>query len=361
MQRRLVVGGAVALLVVLAGLIVAGCGGKKADDAVVARVNGDAITRAEVVKVLEQQDSGAALEGLIARQLVRQKAKERGITASKEEIERRLGAMSDYVLAESGQNLDQWLVEHGQTLDDLQQAVSLQVLTSKLIIPESEKKKFFEANKARLQDLPHNNESVIYRRIVLGTKAEAEAVKKMLDGKADPDIAKVAADKSLDPMTRPRGGMAGWMVKGRSVAEDKDLEKVLFSLKPGTISDPLPFQPMAMTQSGAPDQWQVVSVVKHIPAHPLRLEDNEDQIESALLSPPQGEAQPANMQLYAEAQQFFQDMQTKARIEILSPRYKALDERYKQQREAAEKMKTMGGPEMPGGVPGGAAPAPAGK
>ena len=59
---------------------------------------------------------------------------------------------------------------------------------------------------------------------------------------------------------------------------------------------------------------------------------------------------PQSVRLVSEAQQFYQDLNAKANIEILSPRYKALQDMYKQQREEAQREAAMRGPG--GGLPG---------
>lgn len=338
MRRYLIWAGVIAL-----GLLpLAGCGGKKPQSEVVARVNGQEITRDEVCKLLEQQDGGAvaarALDALISRQLIRQQAKERGLSATKEEIQARIDSMKDDALAGTGKSWEEMLAESGQTQAEVEDQISADILVGKLLIPESERKAWFEKpeNQKLLKDyFPQNNESVIYRRIVVASKSEAEALRKELSTNKTADFAKLAEQKSIDPMTRDRGGMVGWAVKGKALPGEEELHKVLFSLKPGEISQPLPFKPQAnQAQAPAAEQWQLVTVLKHVPPHALSRKDNERQIEQIMVQ--------TNPQLSYQAGQFIDDLQSKAKVEILSPRYKALEKEYARRREAAKQATSPG-------------------
>jgi len=356
MHRRLLVAGVAALL---ASAILAGCGKKDANRDVVARVNGTEYTRGDVLQAFARDDTGAMLRELISRQLIQQRAKERGLQVTDEELNRRYAVTADEALAETGKNYEQWLKEHGQTVDTWKQQARERALKAKVLIPQQQEQAFFEAHKQELAGLPHNNEAVIYRRLVVATRAEAEALRQQLQSakNKDADFARLAGEKSLDAMTRTRGGMAGWMIKGKAVPAEQELEKVLFALKPGEVSQPLPFKsPMMMPtgQPGAvPEQWQLVTVVKYLPPHPVRLEDNEDTIEGVILS---GQSRdPELMMLANQALQTHEELEAKANIEIIAPQYKSLEDLYKQEREAVAQMPTMGGPT---GQPGAAGPAP---
>jgi parvulin-like peptidyl-prolyl isomerase len=351
-MRRYLIVMSVALL---GSLLAVGCGGKKPQAEVVARVNGQEITRDEVCKLLEQQDGGSlaarALDALVSRQLIRQKAKERGLKVTAEEIKARIESMKDDALAGTGKSWEAMLAESGQTQADVEEQVSADLMVGKLLVPESERKVWFEKpeNQEMLKEyFPQNSESVMYRRIVVASKAEAEAIRKELTTSKTVDFAKLAEQKTLDPMTRDRGGMAGWVVKGKSLPGEEGLEKALFSLKPGEISQPLPFKPQP-TEGQAPsaEQWQVVTAVKYVPPHALKREDNERQIEQLMVR--------TSPQLSYQANQFVDDLVSKAKIEIVNPRYKLLEKEYARRREAAPQAPMGGGQMRPSS---GAAPKP---
>jgi parvulin-like peptidyl-prolyl isomerase len=338
-------------------LLLAGGCGKKApapQGQVVADVNGQAITKQQIYDFLETSDGGdaarRALDALILRQLIRQDAAKKGIKVSTQEIAGRINAMKDYVLASTGKDFDTWLRDTGETMADLEDRISFQVLTAKLLIPERQREDYFASHKQELQDLPHNNESVIFRQIVVATRDEAEALRKQLEADKRLSFARLAEEKSLDPMTRSRGGMAGWLVKGKLKPPDPDLEKALFSLKPGEISQPVKAVSASTGQTPAgqqpPERWRIVKVEKHIPPHEVTLADNQDMIEEWMLNDPT---------FQAELQQFFTSLRGQAKVEVLDPHYKLLADVYKQSQQmpggAALPRPMPAVPEAPGVAP----------
>jgi len=351
-----------AVIAVMAVIVLAsGCGREKSP--VIARVNQKPITQQQLWEALEKNDTGDAarrtLDSLIVRELIRQEAKKRGIEVAPQELQSRLDGMKDYVLAGTGKSFEAWLADTGQTQEDLAGRISLQMLTGKLVITQKDREQYFEENKERLaSDLPHNNEAVIYRQIVVGSKEEAEGVRRELtaakSGKGGADFAKIAEARSLDPMTRARGGMAGWVVKGKST--DAKLEQVLFSLKPGEISQPVPLPlPAGLAPEGGeegkqPEWWAVLKVEKYLPPHEITLEGNADVIEEWMMGDPRFQ-----MQL----QEFFTGLRSRADVQIASPQYRMLQEAYQRQREARQQRLegTQAVPLAPEGV--GGAPPPA--
>ena len=276
------------------------------------------------------------LDGLIVRQLIRQEADKRGVSVSRENLEARLEGIKDYVLAATGKSFDAWLTDTGQSEEDLTSRLSIEILRGKLVFTDEDRKAYFEVSKQRLEALPHNNESVICREIILASKEEAEAVRKELLAGASGDtvtgekFGEVAAEKSLDPLERTRGGMAGWVVKGNT--DDPKLEKLLFEMAPGAVSEPLPIElPAPEEEEGAapaaprPQFYRLVMVEKHITPGELTLEGNVDAIEEWMLGDPRYQPQ---------LQEFFTNLRAKADIAILSPRYKALGDAYREGREA---------------------------
>jgi parvulin-like peptidyl-prolyl isomerase len=338
-------------------------------------VEGKPITHEQLYQALESQDNGQAgkqaLESLIVRQLIREEANKRGIKADTKELQSRIDGLKDYILAGTGKGYAAWLGDTGQTEQDVADRVTMQVLTARLVLTDQDRKQFFEANKEKLKDVPHNNESAIYRQIVVATKSDADAIHselmKTAGGKpvSDEQFAKVADEKSIDPMTRGRGGMRGWWIKGKGSGmgekPDAQLEKALFSLKAGELSQPLPYirptppAPKGQTAPPQPEQWQIVMVDKHITPHPIALEENQDVIEDWMLNDPRYQYQ---------VQQFFENLRSKAKIEVVSPRYKSVQEEYQKRNEMRQKMQqqapAMGMPQAPGGaapqLPAGAQP-----
>jgi parvulin-like peptidyl-prolyl isomerase len=349
-------------LMPLVALAAAGCGRGKSSQ-VIARVDGRPITQDQLFQALEQSDNGEAgrrvLDALIVRQLVRDEAAKRGIKVDQKELRERIEGLKDYVLAGTGKDWKAWLQDTGQSEQDIADRISVQILTAKLVLTEKDRQQYFEANQAKLKEVPHNNEAVIYRQIVVATKPEAEAIRKELEkaaaGKAvsDQEFGKLAEQRSLDPMTRTRGGMRGWWIKGKGdglEAASPEMEKVLFALKPGQVSEPVPMKmarPSAaggQKQAEAPEQWRLLMVDKHISPHKITLAANQDIIEDWMLNDPRFQFQ---------LQQFFESLRAKAKVEVLAPRYRTVGEAYQRRREARERAPTMPMmvPQGPGAAP----------
>ncbi|HMK49183.1 MAG TPA: peptidylprolyl isomerase [Thermodesulfovibrionales bacterium] len=112
-------------------------------------------------------------------------------------------------------------------------------VTGKIVIPEDEKKKYYEAHKQEF-GMP---ETVRARHILIRTEQNAsEEDKKKAKQKAEDvlrrlhageDFAKVASEVSEDPSTKAAGGDLGFFPRGSMV---KSFEDAAFSLKPGEIS-----------------------------------------------------------------------------------------------------------------------------
>lgn len=126
--------------------------------------------------------------------------------------------------------------------------------------------------------------------------------------------------------------MAGWVVKGNTA--DATLEKVLFEIDPGTVSEPLLIElPAPEGEDGAesemarPEFYRLVMVEKRIEPGELTVEANIDVIEEWMMGDPRYQRQ---------LQEFFANLRAKSDIVVLSPRYKALGDAYKAGREARE-------------------------
>ncbi|PIU19178.1 MAG: hypothetical protein COT18_08830, partial [Elusimicrobia bacterium CG08_land_8_20_14_0_20_59_10] len=101
----------------------------------------------------------------------------------------------------------------------------------KIAVTEDDMKKFFEANKEKLAA----PEAVKLSQIFVNTEAEAGAAMEALGIGAD--FAKLSALKSTDANIKKNSGSVGYVNKGMLLPE---IEKVIFSLKPGQHSDVIP-------------------------------------------------------------------------------------------------------------------------
>jgi foldase protein PrsA len=243
----------VLVLAIAAGVIVAGCGAIGGANA--ATVNGKAVTMSDYesqVKIVSDSmvanglvpktaDGKATLDGmrgdilnqLIEMELVRQSAKQEGITVSEADTNARLAQIKDEVGGEDVYTKS--LKDAGITDKEFR----TQILPDQMLYE-------------RLYDkvaavLPKSAEQVHSRHIMLGTEAEADAVLARL--KKGEDFAAVAKELSLDTGSKDNGGDLGFTPRG---VFDTTFETVIFSLKVSEISK-------VKTDYG----WHVVQVLEH--------------------------------------------------------------------------------------------------
>lgn len=121
----------VAIVVLIAGLFFI-----FRSEFIVATVNGQPITRMELVKTLEEQAGQQALEGLVVQELIRQEAANKGIEVNQEDVDKEIENLETELEAQ-GQELDAFLELQGLTRDDIREQAELQILLEKLTADSS--------------------------------------------------------------------------------------------------------------------------------------------------------------------------------------------------------------------------------
>lgn len=121
---------------------------------VAAVVNGQPISRLEVVRQTEQQAGKQTLDTLVRNALIEQKAKEQNITVSDQEINDEIKKLEDN-LSKQGQNLEQVLKAQGMSQDDLTKLIRLDKLVAKMVgkdiqVSDAEVTKYIEDNREAL-------------------------------------------------------------------------------------------------------------------------------------------------------------------------------------------------------------------
>lgn len=192
------------------------------DALLAARVNGEAITKAQFEAALARQpgDPDAALNGLIQRALIAQEAARQGISVSEAQVSdeisearRKAGGPEKYTA---------WLAASGLSEDDALEMARDELLTAAL-------------RAQALAALPREAEYVRIFDLVVETEDEArQAISKLESGAKFGPLAK---SMSLDESTRMDDGDLGWCARGSGAIKWPAVEAAAFALQPGEISD----------------------------------------------------------------------------------------------------------------------------
>jgi len=117
----------------------------------VATVNGQPITRWELIRELEKQGGAQTLDNLVAKALIFQEARKKGVEVSKQEIDSEI-ARIEVLVSQQGTTLDEALAQQGQGRDELVEQIKVQkivekLLADKLVVSEEDVKKYYDENK----------------------------------------------------------------------------------------------------------------------------------------------------------------------------------------------------------------------
>ncbi|GJD55948.1 peptidylprolyl isomerase [Methylobacterium dankookense] len=222
-----------------------------APDTVVAKVNGQPITGADIAVaaddpalslpgVDEAQKKGLLVDYMVDLKVGAQAA-EAAKVADTPDFKRKLAYFRDKLL------LDEYLEREAKKAATPEAAKAVYDQSAKLMKPEEE---------------------VHARHILVDNEAEAKKIAARIKG--GEDFAKVAGETSKDPGSKTEGGDLGWFTKERMVKEFAD---AAFKMQPGQVSDPV------KTQFG----WHVIRVeekrVKPLPT----FEELREQIDQHLI------------------------------------------------------------------------------
>lgn len=214
------------------------------NDDLVAKVNGEGITRNELADFLIDSFSKEGMEILIRRVLVEQEAKKKNVTVSQKEIDERVGMMVEAEVEklkskygpgrEDGFEKD--LVKMGYDQNTLRKKlaervsidVKPQILAEKLILSSI---KVTDQELKVVYDTKYG-EKLSVRQVVVKTQPEAEAILRKIKGGAD--FEQLAKDHSLDRPSAAKGGLMD------PLSIHTALGKALIVLKKGEVSDVVP-------------------------------------------------------------------------------------------------------------------------
>lgn len=134
---------------------------------VVATVNGQPITRLEVIKELEKQAGKQTVNTMVTKILIMQEAKKQNISVSEAEINTEVKKVEDN-LSKQGQNLDQLLAMQGGTRTSFIEDIKLRKLVEKMLakevaVTDAEINAYIEQNK---EAMPEGSSSATLRENV---------------------------------------------------------------------------------------------------------------------------------------------------------------------------------------------------
>jgi parvulin-like peptidyl-prolyl isomerase len=286
------------LLIVLVVSAAVACGPSRAWSAepeVVARVNGEPVTRAEVQRLLAdpqtrrqlEQELGVpepersavehlAVQRLITYRLILQEASRRGITVTQQDLSRATAALRRRF--KDLQKFGAWLQAQG--LDDkaLQETIRAQILTNRVRaalvqgvdLTAEQVQGYYEAYKEELK----TDEEFRLRIVAVQEKAVAEEIVAAVQRGEDFD--RLVRERSLEDRVTPGADMS-W-VSAQTLPPA--LREAVSTLKAGETGGPVP--------SGT--EFLLVRVEERRPAHQMSLAEAQPQIKRRLLAEKQRKA-----------------------------------------------------------------------
>ena len=273
---------------------------------IICKVNGDIITKGEMEKQHQNLEAALRQDGLsglrlqealrdrqkdllrdqIDQLLLVAKAKDLNITVTSD-VTRRIAEIQTQSKIADPDKFHEWVREQsGMTFEDFKQQLTNQLLTQRVIgqevqrtivIPEAEKKKYYEEHKAEFL----RDEEVYLRQIFISTEgktpeqtAAAEKKAKALVERArkGEKFAELARDNSDDPETAKNFGEMPPFKRGQL---RKEVEEVVFTQKKGYVTDPI----------RTPNGYLILKIEERFEKGQAPYEDVEDEITNRLASP----------------------------------------------------------------------------
>ena len=133
---------------------------------VAAVVNGQPISRLEVVQQAEKQSGKQTLDTLVRDALIEQEAKKENVTVSDKEVNDEIATLQNN-LKKQGQTLDQVLATQGMSQDDLRRLIRLDKLVQKMVgisvlVSDKEVNDYINKNK---DNLPNTDEATLKKQV----------------------------------------------------------------------------------------------------------------------------------------------------------------------------------------------------
>ena len=289
---------------------------------VIARVNGETVTRKEVEDYAQNLEGRAGgpipaeqrdrifrgiIDQLVGYKLLSQEAKSRRVAVPDAEVNARIDAVKKQFPSED--LFMQTLIDRKLTIDQMKTDARRDLAVAKLIEDEiaskialkpSQVEDFYKNNPDKFKQAERVRASHILITFPQGAddaakaEAKAKAQKVLKEVKAGKDFAALAKQHSQDPGSAANGGDLGFFPKGQMVGPFND---VAFALKPGATSD------LVETQFG----YHIIRVAEKRPERTVPLEEVRPKIEQYL----------QNLNKETETETFVKSLRAKGKVEIL--------------------------------------------
>ena len=289
---------------------------------VVARVNGEAIGKAEFEKAIESVEARAGqpvpaterdriyrgvLDQLIAYRLLTQETRARQIAVPDAEVDARLAQIRQQFPSDDA--FKQTLAQQNMTVEQLRDTAKSDMQVSKMLEQEvsgtaavqpQDVSAFYEQNPDKFKQGERVRASHILIRTAENAdakakqEARAKATEVLAQAKAGKDFAELAKHYSQDPGSAANGGDLGYFTQGQMVGA---FEQAAFALAPGSLSDVVE----------TPFGFHIIKVADKQPARTVPLDEVKPQIEQFL--------QTQRRQQKTEA--FINSLKSKGKVEIL--------------------------------------------
>ena len=242
--------------------------------AVVAKVNGKNITKAEFIAAMAKQVPGGMIPAQMPLEMLKMQAPQlveqyvtklvldqalidSKITASADEVAAQLRSEIDKMPREQRSMIEQMLKAQGKSIDavikeqaankEAQKMLAFQKFldsrTGKVVVTPAEVEKFYKDNPAQFKEPGDPADSIRASQILIKVDEKADAkewdkAQKEIEAiiaqlKKGADFGKLAAEKSACPSGKSANGSLGAFGKGQMVPE---FEKAAYALKVGEIS-----------------------------------------------------------------------------------------------------------------------------
>jgi len=198
-------------------------------------------TEAQLKSQCEQQYKSLQTEVLgflISSEWVLGEAANLGVKVSDKEVEKQFATVKNQQFPKAAE-FEKFLKSSGQTVSDLLLRVKLNLLSTKIqqkisktkiTITQAQIEKYYNENKQHFGTPEKRTIAIVLTK----TEAQANTAKKEIEsGKSFASVAKAV---SIDPTSKPNGGVIVGVVKGQ---EEAALDSAIFAAKPNVLSGPV--------------------------------------------------------------------------------------------------------------------------